>query len=127
LDFAFAAIYNEARDMIFKISTGFKKFTVITAILMGFVLMGSRPVCAGAPNDQVPNNGKQNPNAMIVGQSQTPASTPQTNSQASESRDSEPRSQEAQNSEATEKKPLKNFQPTEKIEADQAVDFPYDI
>ena len=113
--------------MIFKIATGFKNFTVITAILMGFVLINGRPVCAGAPSDAVPDKGKQHPNAMLVGQSQTPASTPQKNSQASESRDSESRSQEAQNSGAAEKKPLKEFKPTEKIEADQAVDFPYDI
>jgi hypothetical protein len=113
--------------MIFKISTGFKKFTVITAILMGFVLMDGRPVRAGAPNDPVPDKAKQHPNAVIVGQSQTPASTPQTNSRTSDSRESESRTQKTEAPAAAEKKPLKDFQPTEKIEADQAVDFPYDI
>ena len=113
--------------MIFKISTGFKKFIIITVALLGLALVDNRPVCAGASNDRVPNAGNQNPNAMIVGQSQTRASAPETNSPTSESSESESQSQEEQNSGAAKEKPLKEFQPTEKIEADQAVDFPYDI
>jgi hypothetical protein len=113
--------------MIFKLSAGLKKFAVITFVLMGFVLSGHRPVCAGAPTDHVPNTGKQVPNAVIAGQSQTPASTAPPNSQASEGRESESQNQEGQNSGEAAKKPLKEFKPTEKIEADQAVDFPYDI
>jgi hypothetical protein len=114
--------------MIFKVPTGFKKFAVITAVLMGFVLLDKWPVCgAGASNSAMPDKGKQASHAMIVGQSQTPTSTPATNSQTSESRESESRTQEAADSKAPAKKPLKDFQPTEKIEADQAVDFPYDI
>jgi hypothetical protein len=113
--------------MISKLSAGLKKFAVITFVLMGFMLSGHRPVCAGAPNDPVPNKGKQVPNALIADQGQAPTSTPPTNSQTSESRDSESQSQEEQNSGTAEKKPLKAFKPTEKIEADQAVDFPYDI
>jgi len=113
--------------MTFKISAGFKKFTIITAILMGFVLVDKWPVSAGAPNYRVPHKGNQLPNAMIVGQNQTRPSTPQANSRTPESRETESRTQETEGSAAAEKKPLKEFQPTEKIEADQAVDFPYDI
>ena len=94
---------------------------------MGFVLSDNRSVWAGASNNQVPDTENQVPKAVIAGQSQTPASTAQTNSQASEGRESESQNQEGQNSGAAEKKPLKEFKPTEKIEADQAVDFPYDI
>jgi hypothetical protein len=113
--------------MISKLSAGFKKFAVISVVLMGFILSGHRPVCAGAPNDPVPNKGKQHPNALLADQSQTPTSTPPTNSRTSDSRESESRTQETEAPAATEKKPLKEFKPTEKIEADQAVDFPYDI
>jgi len=113
--------------MISKLSAGFKKFAVITFVLTGFMLSGHRPVCAGATNDPVPNKGKQVPTALIAEQSQTPTSTPPTNSRPSDSRESESRAQETEAPAATEKKPLKEFKPTEKIEADQAVDFPYDI
>jgi hypothetical protein len=113
--------------MISKLSAGLKKFAVISFVLMGFMLSGHRSVCAGAPNNQMPNKGKQVPKALIAEQSQTPTSTPPTNSRTSDSRESESRTQETEAPAATEKKPLKDFQPSEKIEADQAVDFPYDI
>ena len=113
--------------MIFKISTGFKKLIIISVALLGLILIDNWPACAGASNDRVPNEGKQRPNAVIVGQSQAPASTPEKNPRTSESSESESQPQHGQNSEATEKKPLKDFHPSEKIEADQAVDFPYDI
>jgi hypothetical protein len=115
--------------MIFKISTGFKKFIIITVAILGLglVLVDNRPAGAGASNDRAPNEGKQRSNAMIVGQSETRTSAPETNSPTSESSEPESRTQEEQNAAAAKKKPLKDFQPTEKIEADQAVDFPYDI
>ena len=113
--------------MIFKISTGFKKLTIISVALLGLVLVDNGPACADASNARLPNEGNQRSNAMIVGQSQTRASAPETNSPTSESSESESQSQEEQNSGAAKEKPLKEFQPTEKIEADQAVDFPYDI
>jgi hypothetical protein len=113
--------------MIFKISTGFKKFIIITVALLGLVLVDNRPACAGASNDRAPNEGNQRSNAMIVGQNETRTSTPETNSPTPESSESESQTQEEQNAAAAKKKPLKDFQPTEKIEADQAVDFPYDL
>ncbi len=113
--------------MTFKISTRFKAFIIISVALLGLVLVDNGPACADASNDRVLNEGNQRSDAMTVGQSQTKASTPETNSRTSESSESEPQTQEEQNSAAAKKKPLKDFQPTEKIEADQAVDFPYDI
>lgn len=113
--------------MIFKTPTGLKKFSLFAAAWMGLVLANSRPVGAGASDYPEPDTAKQRPSAIIVGQSQTGTSTPETDSRPSESAESESRAEEGQNSTAAEKKPLKDFQPTEKIEADQAVDFPYDI
>jgi hypothetical protein len=113
--------------MTSNITTGLKKFTIIAVALMGIALSDNWPVCAGASNDRLPNKANEHPNAVIVGQSQTGASNPKTNPRTSESSESESQTQEEQNSEAAKKKPLKDFQPTEKIEADQAVDFPYDI
>ena len=113
--------------MIFKISTAFKKLIIISVALLGLILIDNWPACAGALNDRVPNEGKQRSNAMIVGQSQVPASTAEKNPRSSESGESESQPQQGQNSAVTEKKPLEDFHPSEKIEADQAVDFPYDI
>ena len=102
--------------MIFRISTRFGKLTMIMVAFLGLLLAGERIACADASNAGVPN-----------GASQSEASSAETNSGTSESIESEPQRQEEQHPAATEKKPLKDFQPTEKIEADQAVDFPYDI
>ena len=113
--------------MNFNVSRGFKKLIVVTAALIGLVLADNSPARAGAVNDRVLSEGKPRSNTVIVGQSQRETSAPQTNSRTSESSEPESQKQEAQDSKTTEKKPLKDFQPTERIEADQAVDFPYDI
>jgi hypothetical protein len=63
----------------------------------------------------------------VVAQSQTRVSAPETDPSTSESSESESQRPEEKDPAAAKKKPLEDFQPTEKIEADQAVDFPYDI
>ena len=113
--------------MNFNVSRGFKKLIVITAALIGLVLADNSPAGAGAVNDRVLTEGKQRPNTAIVGQSQTGASAPQANSRTSENSEPESQTQAVKDSKTTESKPLKDFKPTERIEADQAVDFPYDI
>jgi hypothetical protein len=113
--------------MISKMPTAFKTFIILTAALTGLVPAGNRPACAGASNAAVPHAEKQHPQTMIVGQSPTRPSAPQTNTPASESSQAESQTRQTQNSEAAKEKPLKDFQPSEKIDADQAVDFPYDI
>lgn len=113
--------------MIFKTSAGFKAFAIISIALISVVLAGNRPVCAGAADYPLPHVQSRRPDAIIVGQSQTPATPPQTNSRTSESSESESGTPEEQNSQAAEREALRDFRPTEKIKADQAVDFPYDI
>jgi hypothetical protein len=46
---------------------------------------------------------------------------------SSESSASEPKTQEKKESAEDQEKLLKDFRPSERIEAEQAVDFPYDI
>jgi cytoskeletal protein RodZ len=102
--------------MIFKISTRFAKLSMIMVAFLGLLLADERLACADASNAGTPNEA-----------SQSEASSVETNSRTSESTESESQRPEEQHPAATKKKPLKDFQPTEKIEADQAVDFPYDI
>lgn len=100
---------------------------MIAVALTGIVFLDNRPVCAGAADYPLPHVQSRGPDAIIVGQSQTPAAPPQTNSRTSESSETESGTPEEQNSQAAKKEALKDFRPTEQIEADQAVDFPYDI
>ena len=113
--------------MIFKIPTGLKKTIMITVALLGLLLVDNAPACAEASNERMPNEGSRRQNAVVDGQNQAGASIPETNSRTSEEIESESRPPEEPNSAGPKKKPIKDFQPTEKIEADQAVDFPYDI
>lgn len=127
LDFAFAAIWSEAWNMISNISTGLKKFTILAVALLGLALAENWRVCAGASGNRVPPKEDQRLKTMIVAQGPTGVSAPEADSSTSESSEPEPQGQEERDPAAAKKKPLKDFQPTERIEADQAVDFPYDI
>ena len=113
--------------MISKISTGLKKFIVLTVALLGLALADSWRVCAGASDNRVAPKEDQRLKTMIVAQGPTGVSAPEADSSSSESSEPVPQRQEESDPAAVKKKPLKDFQPTERIEADQAVDFPYDI
>ena len=65
--------------------------------------------------------------AVIIAQSATETSEPQEKTSSSESQPSESKVEEKKESSAPPKKTLKKFRPSERIEAEQAVDFPYDI
>ena len=102
--------------MIFKISTGLIKLTLIMVASLSLLLAAERPAGADASNAAVPN-----------GANQSEVSSAATDSAISEGNESESQPKDEQPPAATQKKSIKDFQPTEKIEADQAVDFPYDI
>jgi hypothetical protein len=107
--------------------TAFKTFVIITAALTGLVLAVNRPAGAGASNAAVLHDEKQPSQAMVAGQSPPRSATPETSPPGSESTPAESQTREKQNSAAAKEKPLEEFQPSEKIDADQGVDFPYDI
>ena len=102
--------------MIFKISTGLIKLTLIMVASLSLLLAGARPAGTDTSNAAMPN-----------GASQSEVSSAETDSAIAEDNQSESQPKDEQQPAATQKKPIKDFQPTEKIEADQAVDFPYDI
>ena len=68
-----------------------------------------------------------NPYRVTVAQNQTQTATTEKNTSSPEGKASEPNTDEKKESTGDKEKPLKDFKPSERIEAEQAVDFPYDI
>ncbi|MGD8962265.1 MAG: hypothetical protein PVH43_07105 [Desulfobacterales bacterium] len=62
-----------------------------------------------------------------LAQKETQNATNDENSTASEKEADQTSSDEKKESGGVKKRPLKDFRPSEQIEAEQAVDFPYDI
>jgi predicted cobalt transporter CbtA len=103
--------------MTMKTLEGFKKQAIITAVLVGFVFAAIWN--AGS----VPSNL----DPLTIAQAET--QTDSNDAKAAPPASSEPESKTDEENKSTDvkKKPLKDFQPSEQIEAEQAVDFPYDI
>jgi hypothetical protein len=68
-----------------------------------------------------------NPSRVIVAQNETQTATNGKSASSPTSKEPESKTDEKKESTSVKKKPLKDFQPSERIEAEQAVDFPYDI
>jgi hypothetical protein len=103
--------------MAFKTLSNFKMLTVIGVAILGFVA-GINWAARAESSDQ---------DTPIVAQNETQTATDEKNAPSTESKQSEIKPGEAQESTAAKKRPLKDFKPSEQIEAEQAVDFPYDI
>ena len=63
----------------------------------------------------------------IIAQSTSETSEPQEKTSSSETDPAESKAEEKKETPAAPEKPFKKFRPSERIEAEQAVDFPYDI
>ena len=94
-----------------------KRLAIIGVALLGFI--------AGTHGIVRPDASNQD--TVIVAQNETPTTTPDTKAPSSQGKEPETKTGEKKESSDVTKKPLENFQPSEKIEAEQAVDFPYDI
>ena len=68
-----------------------------------------------------------NPSRVTVAQNETQTATNEKNAPSPISKESESKAEERKESTNVKKEPLKDFQPSERIEAEQTVDFPYDI
>jgi hypothetical protein len=102
--------------MAFKTLKKIKMLTIISVALLGVVAGINWAARAADSLD-----------TLIVAQNETQTATDEKKAPSTEGREPETRTEEAQESTAGNKKPLKDFQPSEQIEAEQAVDFPYDI
>jgi hypothetical protein len=103
--------------MAVKTLAGIKRLAIIGAALLGFLVIVNWAARAGPSN----------PYTVIVAQSATQTATDEKNAAAPASKEPESKTDQKQESTGDKKKPLKDFHPSEKIEAEQAVDFPYDI
>ena len=103
--------------MAVKTLAGFKRLTVIAFAMLGFVVTANGDVQANTSN----------PFRITVAQNETQTATNEKNASSPTSKEPESKADEKEESTSAKEKPLKDFQPSEKIEAEQAVDFPYDI
>jgi hypothetical protein len=103
--------------MVVKTLADFKRLTIIAFAILGFWVTVKWDVQADTSNLY----------REIVAQNETQTETNEKNASSPASK--EPESKADENKEATrdKQKPLKDFKPSETIEAEQAVDFPYDI
>lgn len=112
--------------MIVKTFATFKKGFVIAVSLLGIALSFNSSRAASTHEAQ-PAVDQPNTAVSILAQNETQNATRDENAASSEKETVESGSDEKKESDDVKKRPLKDFQPSEKIEADQAVDFPYDI
>jgi hypothetical protein len=111
--------YTKFRDAIMVVKTlaGFKRLTIIGVALLSFLIIIKWDAQADTSN----------PYTLIVAQNETKPATSEKNGPSPISKEPESKTDEKKESAGVKEKPLKDFQPSEKIEAEQAVDFPYDI
>ena len=100
-------------------------FITLALVGMGMVVDGIIPVDAVEPILGVQN--AKAPKPVTVAQSENQTTAPQRDSSSSESQPSESQAEEKKETTAPKNRKLKDFRPSEQIEAEQAVDFPYDI
>jgi hypothetical protein len=117
--FVYAVTPNEIREVIIamKTLTDVKRLAIIGAVLLGFLAGGTWDARADALDQDT----------VIVAQHETQTATDEKKEPSTESKEPETKTDQVQESTGAEKKPLKEFKPSEQIEAEQAVDFPYDI
>jgi len=113
--------------MAVKILAELKRLAIIGVALLGFLVIVNWAARAGTTNQAGPVWKQPNSYTVIVAQNETQTATNDKNAPSSESKEPESKTDEKKESSGVKKKPLKDFQPSEKIEAEQAVDFPYDI
>ena len=103
--------------MAFKTLKNFKKLAIIGVALLG-LLAGENWAAGGRPSHLY---------TVIVAQNETQTATNAKDESSPEVKEREINTDEKKESAGGKEKALKDFQPSEKIEAEQAVDFPYDI
>ena len=91
--------------------------TICAGVLLGFLIIGNWT----APTEA------SNPHTVIVAQNESQTAGNETKEPSEAGKQPESKTDEKKKSTGAKKKPLKDFRPSERIEAEQAVDFPYDI
>ena len=113
--------------MTFKIYAWLKKLRIIIVAISGFGVIPNWTASAGLSYQMFSDQKQAQQHRMVVAQNETRTTTKEKTAPSSESSASEPKTQEKKESAEDQEKLLKDFRPSERIEAEQAVDFPYDI
>ena len=103
--------------MVAKTMAVLKKLTVLGFTLLGFLIVLEWEARAVSSN----------PYRVTVAQNETQKTAGEKNTSSPKGKESESNTDEKKKSTGVKEKPLKDFKPSERIEAEQAVDFPYDI
>jgi hypothetical protein len=113
--------------MVLKIFTGLKKRAIKTVALSGVWVIANWTLPASASDQPLPDQNPSKERSVMIAQSETRTTAPEKTAPSSESSASESKTREKEESAEAREKPLEEFRPSERIEAEQAVDFPYDI
>ena len=95
--------------------------------LLGFMVSMNRAAQAQTLNPAAPVWKWSDAYSMIVAQNETQPATRDRGAPTPESKETESKTDNKKESSDANKKLLKDFKPSERIEAEQVVDFPYDI
>lgn len=113
--------------MTLEIFTRFKNLTATAITLVCFLAGVNWAVPAGTEYQPPPDQKRLRQPPVVVAQNETRTTTGEKTAPNSEGSASGSQTRERKESEEAREKPLKEFRPSERIEAEQAVDFPYDI
>ena len=113
--------------MTVKIFAALKKLAIFGVALISAVVIANQTARADTPNQAPPGWKQPNLYRVTVAQNETQTAANDKPAAPPESKEPAPKTDQKKDSGGVKKKPLKDFKPTERIEAEQAVDFPYDI
>lgn len=105
----------------------FKRIAIFVLALQGFLVGANWTVWAETANPEDPVWNRPDSSTIIVAQTEAQTTADDKRAPTSANKESESETDETKKPREVKKKPLKDFKPSERIEAEQAVDFPYDI
>ena len=104
-----------------------KRLAIFVLALLFAMVSANRAAQAETLNPAAPVWKWSDAYTMIVAQNETQTAPSDKGAPRSESKEAGSKTDNKKESSDAKKKPLKDFKPSERIEAEQAVDFPYDI
>ena len=113
--------------MFLKRFTGFNRSAVLTISILGFWVAATQALAVGLAVQSLPDQKGAKPHPVMMAQNEAGTTPQEKTVPPSDNSASESENKEKTESAGAQEKPLKQFRPTERIEAEQAVDFPYDI
>ena len=107
--------------------TALKRLAIFVLALLGFMVSVNGATQAETLNPAAPVWKWSNEFKIIVAQKEVQTGTSDKSAPTTKSKEPKSNTDKKKESSDAKKKPLKDFKPSERIEAEQAVDFPYDI